>query len=96
MEITGTPTVGVIGTTIIVVLMIIVRRKEEELTGPASETGAGIRGAAGVMTGIVTDFKWAEVCGRLGLPLFYRIGKFALYDKNPPGDAHSAPRKYGC
>lgn len=50
MEITGTATGAVIGTT------IIVRRKEEELTGPASETGAGIRGAAGVMTGIVTDF----------------------------------------
>lgn len=59
---------------VVTMIKIIVRRKEEELTGPASETGAGIRGAAGVMTGIVTDFKWAEVCGRLGLPLFFRIG----------------------
>lgn len=53
---------------------MLVRRKEEELTGPATETGAetemaGV--AAGVMKITVTDFKWAEVCGRRGLPLLF-------------------------
>ncbi|WP_337649567.1 hypothetical protein [Hungatella effluvii] len=27
---------------------------------------------------------------------FFSIGKFVLWNENPPGDAHSALRKFGC